>query len=113
MALQFVAEGLRQGEKVLYLTLSESRTELLTVARRHGLNLEGLAILEVRPSEQDLKPEGQYTVFHPAEVELNDRVQTIMAEVDRQKPHRLVIDALSEVRMLAKDPCVTAARFYP
>ncbi len=104
LALQFVAEGLRLGEKVLYVTLSESRTELATVARLHGLNLDGLAILEVRPSEQDLKPEGQYTVFHPAEVELNDRVQTIMTEVDRQKPARLVIDALSEVRMLAKDP---------
>lgn len=104
LALQFVAEGLRQGEKVLYVTLSESRSELLAVGRRHGLKLDGLSILEVRPSEQDLKPEGQYTVFHPAEVELNDRVQTIMAEVDRQKPGRLVIDALSEVRMLAKDP---------
>jgi circadian clock protein KaiC len=104
LALQFVAEGLRQGEKVLYVTLSESRRELLAVGRLHGLKLDGLSILEVRPSEQDLKPEGQYTVFHPAEVELNDRVQTIMAEVDRQKPGRLVIDALSEVRMLAKDP---------
>jgi circadian clock protein KaiC len=104
LAIQFASEGLRNGEKVLYVTLSESRTELSTVARLHGLNIEGLVILEVRPSEQDLKPEGQYTVFHPAEVELNDRVQTIMAEVDRQKPDRLVIDALSEVRMLAKDP---------
>jgi circadian clock protein KaiC len=104
MALQFVAEGLKHGEKVLYVTLSESRTELMNVARLHGLNVEGLSILEVRPSEQDLKPEGQYTVFHPAEVELSDRVQAIMAEVDRQKPTRLVIDALSEVRMLAKDP---------
>ena len=104
LAIQFVADGLRRGEKVLYVTLSESRTELLTVARLHGMNVDGLSILEVRPSEQDLKPEGQYTVFHPAEVELNDRVQTIMAEVDRQKPDRLVIDALSEVRMLAKDP---------
>ena len=104
LAIQFVAEGLRNGEKVLYVTLSESRTELLTVARLHRVNVDGLAILEVRPSEQDLKPEGQYTVFHPAEVELNDRVQTIMTEVDRQKPDRLVIDALSEVRMLAKDP---------
>lgn len=104
LAIQFVSEGLKNGEKVLYVTLSESRTELLTVARLHGLNVDGLVILEVRPSEQDLKPEGQYTVFHPAEVELNDRVQTIMAEVDRQKPDRLVIDALSEVRMLAKDP---------
>jgi circadian clock protein KaiC len=104
LAIQFVAEGLKNGERVLYVTLSESRTELLTVARLHGLNVDGLAMLEVRPSEQDLKPEGQYTVFHPAEVELNDRIQTIMAEVDRQKPDRLVIDALSEVRMLAKDP---------
>ena len=104
LALQFMAEGIRQGEKVLYVTLSESRDELHAVGRAHGLQLDGIDILEVRPSEQDLKPEGQYTVFHPAEVELNDRVQTIMAEVDRKKPARLIIDALSEVRMLAKDP---------
>ena len=104
LALQFMAEGLKRGEKVLYVTLSESKSELLAVAKVHGLKLEGVEILEVRPSEQDLKPEGQYTVFHPAEVELNDRVQTIIAEVDRKKPARLVIDALSEVRMLAKDP---------
>ncbi len=104
LALQFVAEGIKRGEKVLYVTLSESRQELLTVARVHHLAVDGSAVLEVRPSEEDLRPDGQYTVFHPAEVELNDRVQAIMAEVDRRKPHRLVIDALSEVRMLAKDP---------
>ena len=74
------------------------------VADNHRLKVDPSAVLEVRPSEQDLKPDGQYTVFHPAEVELNDRVQTIMSEVDRRKPNRLVIDALSEVRMLAKDP---------
>ena len=104
LALQFMAQGLKRGEKVLYVTLSESRDELLAVAQVHGLQLDGIDVLEVRPSEQDLAPDGQYTVFHPAEVELNDRVQTIMAEVDRKKPSRLVIDALSEVRMLAKDP---------
>jgi circadian clock protein KaiC len=104
LALQFVAEGIQRGEKVLYVTLSESRRELSAVARIHGLGMDESAILEVRPSEEDLKPNGQYTVFHPAEVELNDRVQAIMAEVDRRKPNRLVIDALSEVRMLAKDP---------
>jgi circadian clock protein KaiC len=104
LALQFMAEGIKRGEKVLYVTLSESRDELLAVAEMHGLQVDSSAIHEVRPSEQDLKPDGQYTVFHPAEVELNDRVQTIMAEVDRRRPSRLVIDALSEVRMLAKDP---------
>src|SRR5262252_9160378 len=104
LALQFVAEGAKRGETVLYATLSESRRELLTVAEMHGLALDDSAVLEVRPSEQDLRPEGQYTVFHPAEVELTDRVHAIMAEVDRRKPSRLVIDALSEVRMLANDP---------
>lgn len=104
LALQFIAEGLRKGEKVLYITLSESPSDLLKVARTHGIELEGVQFLEVRPSEQDLKPEGQYTVFYPAEVELNDRLLTIVREVSRQKPDRLVIDALSEVRMLANDP---------
>jgi circadian clock protein KaiC len=104
LGLQFVAEGIKRGERILYVTLSESRRELIAVARMHRLGVDESVVLEVRPSEEDLKPKGQYTVFHPAEVELNDRVQTIMAEVDRQKPNRLVIDALSEVRMLAKDP---------
>jgi len=104
LALQFIAEGLRLGEKVLYVALSESRQDLLSVARSHDLKLDGIRILELKPNEQDLKPEGQYTVFHPAEVELNDRVQTIMKEVDEHRPDRVVIDGLSEVRMLAKDP---------
>jgi circadian clock protein KaiC len=104
LALQFMAEGLRKGEKVLYVTLSESASDLLGVARIHGIDLDGIQFVELRPTEQDLKPEGQYTVFHPAEIELNDRLQTIVAEIDRHKPARVVIDALSEVRMLAKDP---------
>ncbi len=104
VALQFVQEGLRQGERCLYVTLSESREEILLAAKAHGFQLQNLDILELKPNEQDLKPEGQYTVFHPAEVELNDRVLMIMNEVERLKPARLVIDALSEVRMLAKDP---------
>jgi circadian clock protein KaiC len=104
LALQFAVEGIRNGERVLYVTLSESVHELRSVARSHNLNLEGVQFLELKPSEQDLRPEGQYTVFHPAEVVLNDRLQTIVNEVGKLRPDRLVIDALSEVRMLAKDP---------
>src|ERR1041385_8128134 len=89
IALQFVAEGLRRNEKVLYVTLSESRDELVMVAQIHGLSIDGVHILELRPSDEELKPEAQYTVFHPAEVELNDRAQTIMSQVDRYKPDRL------------------------
>jgi len=104
LALQFVADGLRNGEKVLYITLSESPTDLSAVARTHGLVVDGAHFVEVMPSEEDLRPDGQYSVFHPSEIELNDRLQTIVSEVNRHKPDRLVIDALSEVRMLAKDP---------
>ena len=103
LALQFAIEGLRQGETVLYVTLSESRRDLMVVADAHKFELEGLNFLELLPGEQDLSPESQYTVFHPAEVELGDRTQAIMAEVTRLKPARLVIDALSELRMMARD----------
>ena len=103
MALQFVIEGLRRGEKGLYVTLSESRRDLMVVSEAHGFKVEGLNTLELLPGEQDLGPEGQYTVFHPAEVELSDRTQAILAEVMRLKPERLVIDALSELRMMARD----------
>lgn len=92
------------AKQVLYVTLSESPSDLQSVARTHGIEIDGIHFLELKPSEQDLQPEGQYTVFHPAEIELNDRLQTIVSEVARHKPDRLVIDALSEVRMLAKDP---------
>jgi circadian clock protein KaiC len=88
----------------LYVTLSESIADLMNTARTHHIDLAGIQFVEVRPSEQDLKPEGQYSVFHPAEIELTERLQMIVTEITRHKPDRLVIDALSEVRMLAKDP---------
>ncbi|MEY2413025.1 MAG: circadian clock protein KaiC [Acidobacteriaceae bacterium] len=103
LALQFLIEGVKSGEKVLYITLSESREDLLAVCRSHGFPSDGLEIFELLPSEEDLRPESQYTVFHPAEVELNDRMKTIVKEVERVKPDRLVVDALSELRMLSRD----------
>jgi circadian clock protein KaiC len=104
LALQFMREGVSQGERTLYITLSESRADLNHAARSHGVSLENIEIVELLPNENDLLPEQQYTVFHPAEVELNDRVQRIVKEIQRVRPDRLVIDALSELRMLAKDP---------
>src|SRR5205807_9686922 len=84
--------------------LSESRADLNHSAQSHGLALDNVEIVELLPNENDLLPEQQYTVFHPAEVELNDRMLRIVKEVQRLRPDRLVIDALSELRMLAKDP---------
>jgi circadian clock protein KaiC len=104
LALQFLLEGARCGEPVLYVTLSESAEELHGVAASHGWNLEGITIRELVPSEEDLRPEDQYTMFHPSEVELGETTRTILAEVERLKPHRVVFDSLSELRLLAGNP---------
>ena len=104
LALQFMREGVKNGERALYITLSESRADLSHAAQSHGHSIENIEVVELLPNEGDLLPEQQYTVFHPAEVELNDRMQRIVKEVQRVRPERLVIDALSELRMLAKDP---------
>lgn len=104
LALQFLLEGIRQGEKVLYVTLSESRQELEQVAKSHGWPTESLLIFEMIPPEDDLRPEAQYTVFHPSEVELADTIASILAKVNESKPQRLVFDSLAELRMLARDP---------
>jgi circadian clock protein KaiC len=104
LALQFIREGVKRGERVLYITLSESSADLAHAAASHGIPLDNVEIVELLPDEDDLRPEQQYTVFHPAEVELNDRMQSIVKEIQRVRPERLVIDALSELRMLAKDP---------
>lgn len=104
LAMQFIREGLVHGERGLYITLSESGADLKHAAQSHGIELSGVEIVELLPDEEDLLPEKQYTVFHPAEVELNDRMQRIVKEIQRVRPERLVIDALSELRMLAKDP---------
>jgi circadian clock protein KaiC len=104
VALHFLREGVRQGEKGLYVTLSESKHELIGVARSHGWDLDGIAIHELAPQGEEIQPEAQYTVFHPAEVELADTVASVLNMVDETQATRVVVDSLSELRMLARDP---------
>ena len=104
LALQFLLEGIRNGEKGLYVTLSESKEELVGVARSHGWSTESLLIYEMVPPEDEMGPDAQYTVFHPSEVELADTITAILKQVDAHQPQRLVFDSLSELRMLARDP---------
>jgi circadian clock protein KaiC len=104
LALQFLLDGIRQGENVIYVTLSESKAELEAVARSHGWPAEALSIFEMVPTDDDLSPEAQYTVFHPSEVELADTITAVLQQVDATQPQRVVFDSLSELRMLARDP---------
>jgi circadian clock protein KaiC len=104
LALQFLLEGVRVGEKVLYVTLSESQRELEQVIQSHGWPSGSLLIYEMLPPDDELSPEAQYTVFHPSEVELADTITAIMKQVDAVQAQRVVFDSLSEFRMLARDP---------
>lgn len=104
IALQFLQEGVKQGETALYVTLSESRQELLAVAESHGWSLDGIDIFELLPEENSLNVDRQYTVFHPAEVELADTTRAILERVEACSARRVVIDSLSELRMLAQEP---------
>ncbi|MGZ3253573.1 MAG: ATPase domain-containing protein [Burkholderiaceae bacterium] len=101
MGLQFLLEGVKQGESVMYITLSETESEVRAVAASHGWTMDGIIIHEVIPSESILDPNEHYTMFHPSEVEMGATTQGILAAVEKFKPKRIVLDSLSELQLLA------------
>jgi circadian clock protein KaiC len=101
LAMQFLMEGVARGEKVLYVTLSETSEELQESAASHGWSLEGIHIHELVPMGDQLDPESQYTMFHPSEVELAETTHRILEQVERLQPQRVVFDSLAELRLLS------------
>jgi circadian clock protein KaiC len=104
LGMQFLIEGIRSGQSCLYVTLSESKSELEAAAQSHGWSLDGASVAEFVPEEASLADEERYTVFHPGEVELATTIKRLLAEIERVAPERLVVDSLSEFRLLAQDP---------
>ena len=102
LGLQFLLDGLRQGERCLYITLSESKRELLSVAGRHGWSLDGLEIYELVPPELSLDPKQQQSLVYTSDLELGETVNMVLAEVERVRPSRVVFDSLSEIRLLSQ-----------
>jgi len=102
LALQFLLEGLRRGEKVFYITLSETKQELLQVARSHGWSIDKIPVFDLSAIENLLRPEAQTTVFHPSEVELTKVSQLLLEEVRKVQPARVAFDSLSEFRLMAE-----------
>ena len=102
LGLQFLIEGASHGEKCLYITLSESKRELLSVADRHGWKLEGIEILELVPPELSLDPSQIQTLVHSSDLELGETVRAALAEMERIRPDRVVFDSLSEIRLLSQ-----------
>lgn len=104
LALQFMLDGARSGEKCLYVTLSETAEELKAVARSHGWSLDGIVIFELTPPEANLDLDQHYTLLHPSEVELNETTKLILDRINEYDPDRVAFDSLSEIRLIAQDP---------
>jgi circadian clock protein KaiC len=104
LALQFLLEGIRKGERVLYITLSETEEEINQVAASHGWTLQGIHLYELSMAEQTLRLDEENTLYATADVELKETVRVLLAEVARVKPSRVVFDSLSEIRLLAGTP---------
>ena len=102
LAMQFLREGARLGERSLYVTLSETRAEIDMVARSHGWDLQGVEIEEMVPSERNLSADSQLTVFSSSEMELGETTEAMIRAIARHRPQRLVLDSLSELRLIAQ-----------
>lgn len=102
LALQYLMQGVREGEPCLYVTLGETAAELRAGAASHGWSLDGIEIVELVVDEQELFGDSDLTMYHPSEVELNETTKRVLEAVERCKPRRMVLDSLSELRLLAQ-----------
>ena len=104
LGLQFLLEGVRHDEKVMYVTLSETREEIETVAESHGWNIENVDLFELAVAEEVLGEAREQSILHPWELELGATVRLIQERVEKLRPSRVVFDSLSELRLLSQSP---------
>jgi circadian clock protein KaiC len=101
-ALQFLMAGARAGERGLYITLSETEEELRASATSHGWSLNGISIFELVPPESLLDAQQQQSLLYSSDLELGETTRMVFEAVERERPTRVVIDSLSEIRLLAQ-----------
>lgn len=101
LALTFLQAGAAAGDSCLYVTFSETKEEIHGVAKSHGWDLSKIHIVDFSAFEEEVFVAGQNTLFHASEMELGQLSQLLKNEVDRLKPKRIVIDSVSELRILA------------
>lgn len=103
IALQFLMEGARAGEKCLYITLSETEAELRDGAASHGWTLDdSIEVFELLPPESLLDSDQQQSLLYSSDLELGETTRQIFQAVEKARPRRVVLDSLSEIRLLAQ-----------
>jgi circadian clock protein KaiC len=104
LALQFAQSRVKAGERVLYISLTESTEDLERTSRAHGLSLEGIHLRDMTRANALFGSDAQVSVFHPADTELSEIMKAIAKDAELIKPHHVVFDGLSELRLLSGDP---------
>ncbi|MBT2186129.1 circadian clock protein KaiC [Sphingobium sp. H33] len=102
IATQFLLEGARNGERCLHITLSETEDEMRESAQSHGWDLSDIKLFELLPPESLLDDEQQQSLLYSSDLELGETTKRIFAAFDALKPDRVVLDSLSEIRLLAQ-----------
>lgn len=102
IAMQFLMTGAAAGERGLYITLSETESELRASAASHGWAMSDISIFELAPPENLLNDDQQQSLLYSSDLELGETTKRIFAAFEREKPHRVVLDSLSEIRLLAQ-----------
>ncbi len=102
IALQFLMTGAAAGERGLYITLSETEDELQATTASHNWKLDGVDVFELLPPENLLNEDQHQSLLYSSDLELGETTRRIFTEFERVQPHRLVIDSLSEIRLLAQ-----------
>ena len=103
LAMQFLLEGISKGETCMYISLSESKKELVSASHAHGWDIDRIHIYDM-PVEDQVSPDSTNTFFHSSELELSAISQKMIEELKKIQPLRVVIDSLTELKLMAQDP---------
>ena len=103
LGMQFLLEGARAGESVLFVTLSESEAELRENAELHRWDLAGVKFLDIHASSEGMTSGAPYSIFHPADVELTPISRRVLDAIDQLRPSRVVFDSLTQIRLLSRE----------
>jgi circadian clock protein KaiC len=104
LALQFVQGRVRAGDRCLYITLTESRRDLESTCSSHGWSLEGIDVRDLTRVTETLSDDSRALVFDAADTELTEITKVIAADIERVQPQYVVLDGMSELRLLSGDP---------
>ncbi len=103
IASQFLLAGAKAGERGLYITLSETDEELRSSAASHGWTFEPPnQVYELVPPENLLDDEQQQSLLYSSDLELGETTKRVFEAIEKYNPDRLVLDSLSEIRLLAQ-----------